>query len=43
MKILFGDFNAKVGIEIISNPTIRNESLHEDSNDNDVRIIKLNN
>jgi len=43
MKIVFGDFNAKVGIENIFNPTIRSDSLHEDSNDNYVRIIKLNN
>jgi hypothetical protein len=28
MKILLGDFNAKVGRENIFKPTIRNESLH---------------
>jgi len=28
MKILFGDFNAKVGRENIFKPTIENESLH---------------
>ena len=33
-KILLGDFNAKVGRENIFKPTIRNESLHQDSNDN---------
>jgi exonuclease III len=34
MKILMGDFNAKVGREDIFKPTIRNESSHEISNDN---------
>jgi exonuclease III len=34
MKILLGDFNAKVGREDISKPTIGNESFHEISNDN---------
>jgi hypothetical protein len=29
MKILLGDFNAKVGKEDIFKPTIRNENLHE--------------
>jgi len=33
MKILLGDFNAKVGRENIFKPTFRNESLHHDSND----------
>jgi hypothetical protein len=37
MKILLGDFNAKVGREDISKPTIGKESLHEISNDNRVR------
>jgi hypothetical protein len=36
MKILLGDFNAKVGRENIFKPTIGNESLHEISNDNGV-------
>jgi hypothetical protein len=31
MKILLGDFNAKVGRESIFKPTIGNESLHQDS------------
>ena len=39
MKILLGDFNAKVGRENIFKPTIGNESLHQDSNDNGVRIV----
>jgi hypothetical protein len=34
MKILLGDFNAKVGREDIFKPTIGNESLHQISNDN---------
>jgi hypothetical protein len=38
MKILLGDFNAKVGKENIFKPTIGNETLHQDSNDNGVRI-----
>ena len=38
MKILLGDFNAKVGWENIFKPTIGNDSLHQDSNDNGVRI-----
>jgi len=31
MKILLGDFNSKVGRENIFQPTIRNDSLHQDS------------
>jgi endonuclease/exonuclease/phosphatase family metal-dependent hydrolase len=34
MKILLENFNAKVGREDISKPTIGNESLQENSNDN---------
>jgi hypothetical protein len=34
MKILLGDFNAKLRREIILKPTIGNDSLHEISNDN---------
>jgi hypothetical protein len=41
MKILLGDFNAKVGREDIFKPTIGNESLHETSNDNGVRVVTL--
>jgi endonuclease/exonuclease/phosphatase family metal-dependent hydrolase len=41
MKILLGDFNAKVGREDIFKPTIGNESLHEISNDNGVRAVNL--
>jgi hypothetical protein len=39
MKILFGDFNAKVGRENIFKLTIGNESLHEISNDSGVRVV----
>jgi len=39
MKILLGDFNVKVGRENIFKPTTRQESLHQDSNDNGVRLI----
>ena len=38
MKIILGDFNIKVGRDNIFKPTIGNESLHQDSNDNGVRI-----
>jgi hypothetical protein len=38
MKIILGHFNAKVEREIICKPTIGNESPHQDSNDNGVRI-----
>ena len=41
MKILLGDFNAKVGRENIFKPTIGNDSLHQGSNENGVRIVKL--
>jgi hypothetical protein len=41
MKILLGDFNAKVGKEDIFKPTVRNESLHEISNDNGVRLVNF--
>jgi len=40
-KILLGDFNAKVGRENIFKPTIGNESLHQDINDNGVRIVNF--
>ena len=41
MKILLGNFNAKVGRENIFKPTIGNESLHQDSNDNGVRLVNF--
>jgi hypothetical protein len=39
MKIPLGDFNAKVSREDIFKPTVANESLHEISNDNGVRLV----
>ena len=39
MKILLGDFNAKVGRDNIFKLKIGNESLHQDSKDNGVRIV----
>ena len=41
MKMLLGDFIAKVRRENIFIPTIGNESLHQDSNDNGVRIVNF--
>jgi hypothetical protein len=41
MKILLGDFNAKMGRENFLNPTIGNESIHQNSNDNSVRIVNF--
>jgi hypothetical protein len=40
-KILFGDFNAKAWSESIFKPTIGNESLCKDCNDNGVRIVNF--
>jgi hypothetical protein len=41
MKIILGDFNAKVGREYIFKLTIGNESLHEISNDSGVRTVNF--
>jgi len=41
MKILLGNFNAKVGREDIFKPIIGQESLHQDSNENGVRIVNF--
>jgi len=38
MKIMLGDFNAKLGREDIFKPTTGNEILHGDSND--ISVIK---
>jgi len=41
MKILLGDFNAELGRQKIFKLTIGNDSLHQDSNDNGVRIVNF--
>jgi hypothetical protein len=41
MKIMLADFNAKVRREDIFKPTIGNESLHEISNSNVVRVVNF--
>jgi hypothetical protein len=41
MKILLGDFNAKLGRVGIFKPIIGNESLHEASNNNGVRVVNF--
>jgi exonuclease III len=41
MKILLGDFNAKVSKEDIFKPTIGNEGLHEISTNNGVRVVNF--
>jgi hypothetical protein len=41
LKILLGDFKAKVGREDIFKRTIENKRLHEISNDNRVRLVNF--
>jgi len=41
MKMLLGDCNAKVGRENSFKPTIGQESLHQDSNENGVRLVNF--
>ena len=41
MKIILGDFNAKVKRENIFKPTVGNDSLHQISNENGVRIVNF--
>jgi hypothetical protein len=41
MKIVLGDFNAKVGRESIFRPIVGNESPNQDLNDNGVRIVNF--
>jgi hypothetical protein len=41
MKILSGDFNAKVGRENIFKPTIVNESFHRTSYDSGIRVVNF--
>jgi len=42
MKILLGYFNAKLGREDTFKLTTGNETLHEDSNGNGVKVVKCN-
>ena len=41
MKILLGDFNAKVGREDIFKPIIGQDRLHQEGNDNGVRMVNF--
>ena len=41
MKILLGYFNVKVGRENTFKQAVGNESLHQDINDNDGRILNI--
>jgi hypothetical protein len=41
MKIPLGNLSTKVGREDIFKPTIRNESLHEISNDNGLKLVNF--
>ena len=41
MEFLLGDFNAKVGRDNIFYPTIGTESVHPESNDNDIRLVNF--
>ena len=41
MTILLVDFDAKVGTDDFFKPTIGNDSLHQDSNDNGDRVVNF--
>ena len=41
MKILLGDLNLKFGRKEIFKPTTGNDSLHQDGNENSVRIVNF--
>ena len=40
-KIMLRDFNVNSGRDDIFKPTIGNDNLHQDSDDNDVRIVNF--
>ena len=41
MTILVGEFNAKLGREDIFKSTTLNESVHQDSNENGIRVVNF--
>ena len=41
MKILLGNFNAKVGRENIFHPTIGNKSVHLERYDDSIRLVNF--
>jgi hypothetical protein len=41
MKIILWELNVKLGTDDIFKPTIENKSLHQDSNNNNVRIVNI--
>jgi hypothetical protein len=41
MQILLRDFNAKLATKDTFKPTTGSKNLHEDSNDNDVRVVNF--
>ena len=41
IKIIPGDFNAKVGKEDIHKPTIGNENVHNETNNNRIKMIQF--
>jgi len=41
IKIILGDFNAKLGKESIYKPTIGNESLYNEINNNRIKMIQF--
>jgi hypothetical protein len=41
IKIILGDFNAKVSKENVHKPTVGNESLHNEINNNGLKLIQF--